>query len=254
MLLLKLSATQIGMFDEAPEAGMGMHFARIDDALGFVLSGRVLLLPYTNGREGQSQSDALSKRLWFDAETRGRRAETLAPASEAEISEESTLIARLADAPLSTRYANATDPLVMCFILNPPGYLPSAPWRPAYVYGHLPFTGITQAGDVFYRCEHWAMSRRVRHTTNDILAGTYGFPASELPFVPTGFAAVGRYALPDLPPACRRYEISPPPGYTLQCGACVPLYGQAGGGVEVMFPKTFPNAFPLPPPTSLPPL
>jgi hypothetical protein len=161
---------------------------------------------------------------------------------------------RDADAPLSTRYANATDPLVMGFILNPPGYLPPAPWRPAYVYGHLPFTGITQAGDIFYRCEHWAMSRRVRHATNDILAGTYGFPASELPFVPTGFAAVGRYALPDLPPACRRYQISPPPGYTLQCGACVPLYGQAGGGVEVMFPKTFPNAFPLPPPTSLPPL
>jgi hypothetical protein len=254
MLLLKLSATQIGMFDEAPEAGMGVHFARVEDGLGIVLSGRVLMLPYAEEGEGKSQSDALSNRLWFGAETRGRRPETLAPTSEAEIAEENTLIEALANAPLSTRYASATDPFVMGFILHPAGYLPPPPRRPTYTYGHLPFSGTTQAGDVFYRCEHWATSQRVRYATNDILARTYGFPASELRFVPTGFAAVGRYALPDLPPACRRYEIRPPPGYTLQCGACVPLYGQAGGGVEVMFPKTFTNAVQLPPPTSLPPL
>jgi hypothetical protein len=239
MLFLKLSETQIGMFDEVPEAGMGMHFAHVDDALGFVLGGRVLMFPQAESHEGQSQSDALSKRLWFNAETRGRRPD---------IAEENTLIAALADAPLSTH------PSVMGFILNPPGYLPPAPRRPTYIYGHLPFTGTTQAGDVFYRCEHWATSRRVRSATNDILAGTYGFPASELSFVLTGFAAVGRYALPDLPPACQRYEICPPPGYALQCGACVPLYGQAGGGVEVMFPKPFNNAVQLPPPTPLPPL
>src|SRR5215831_12422856 len=87
----------------------------------------------------------------------------------------------------------------------------------------------------------------------EILSGTYGFPESELPFVPTGFAAVGRYALPDLPPACRRYEIIPPPGHTIECGASVPLYGQAGGGVEVRFPKTF-TAATLSGPTILPPL
>jgi hypothetical protein len=142
----------------------------------------------------------------------------------------------------------------MGFILNAPGYLPPTPMKPRYIYGHLPFTGTTQAGDVFYRCEHWATSRRVRHATNDVLAGTYGFPASELPFVLTGFAAVGRYALPDLPPACQRYEIAPPSGYTLHCGAAVPLYGQAGGGVEVMFPTQFTNAAKLPPATVLPPL
>ena len=90
--------------------------------------------------------------------------------------------------------------------------------------------------------------------TDEVLAGTFGFPASELNFVPTGFAAVGRYALPDLPPACRRYEITPPTGYTLQCGASVPLYGQAGGGVEVMFPKKFKNAVTIQLPTVLPPL
>jgi hypothetical protein len=83
--------------------------------------------------------------------------------------------------------------------------------------------------------------------------GTYGFPKSERRFVPTGFAAVGRYALPDLPPACRRYEIRPPANYKLKCGAAVPRYGQAGGGVEVMFPKKFTNrVVPIPAPTILP--
>jgi hypothetical protein len=248
MLLLQLSETQMELFDKEPEFGMGVHLASVEDTVGFVLSGRVLMLPNAEGREGQSQSDALKNRLWFGVEAQGRHSETLAAASESEIAEENTLIAALADAP-PTMF-----PFVMGFILNPPGYLPPTPRRPTYIHGHLPFTGITQTGDVFYRCEHWATSRRVRLGTNDILSNTYGFPASELPFVPTGFAAVGRYALPDLPPACRLYEISPPLNYSLQCGACVPLYGQAGGGVEVMFPKAFTNACTLSPPKLLRPL
>jgi hypothetical protein len=137
MLLLKLSAVQIGMFDEA-ESGMGVHFASVED---YTRSGRVLWVPNAEGREGQSQSDALSTSLWFDAQTRRRRPETLAPASEAEIAEQNNLIAALADAPLSTR------PFVMGFILNPPGYLPPTPRRPTHIYGHLPFTGAS------YRCE-----------------------------------------------------------------------------------------------------
>jgi len=260
VLLLKLSDTQRGIFDQSSEAGMGLHLARIGDELGFILSGLVLMFAEANDREGQQESDALANQLWFGPNVRKFGREGVAPrsaeATQQEIQAEEALIEALHDAPLNVRYVSPTDPFVMGFILNPPGYLPPAPPRPGYIYGHLPFSGVTQSGDVFYRCEHWATSRRVRvwSTTNDILAGTYGFPKSELNFVPTGFAAVGRYALPDLPPACRRYEITPPAGYTLQCGACVPLYGQAGGGVEVMFPTTFTNAVSLPSPAVLPPL
>jgi hypothetical protein len=254
MLLLKLSVEQMGIFDEEPEAGMGLHFARIGEEVGYILSSRVLMLPYTEQREGQSSSDALANRLWFGAEARTRLSERSASPTGDDITTENALIAALDDAPRTMRYANAHDPLVLGFILNAPGYVPPTPTRPSYIYGHLPFTGVTQAGDLYYRCEHWATSQRVRHATNDVTSGTYGFPASELPFVPTGFAAVGRYALPDLPPACRRYEITPPAGYRLHCGAAVPLYGQAGGGVEVMFPRRFINACLLPQPTVLPPL
>ena len=55
MLLLKLSPSQIEMFDKAPEAGMGFHFARIGEQVGFILSSRVLMLVDFE----RQQSDAL---------------------------------------------------------------------------------------------------------------------------------------------------------------------------------------------------
>jgi hypothetical protein len=241
MLLLKLSNSQLRSFDEQPEAAMGLHFAEADGRLCLILSGRVLMFPDADGDES---SNRVADKLWF-----GRDAHAVS------LEAETQLLMNLDPAPAEITYLQPTHPLVMGFILNPIGYLPPTPLRPAHIYGHLPFDGMAQANDVFYRCEHWLTSRRVLLGTGEILSGTYGFPESELPFVPTGFAAVGRYALPDLPPACRRYEVRPPPGYTLQCGAAVPLYGQAGGGVEVMFPTRFTNrVLPIPPPTILQPL
>src|SRR2546430_12451648 len=149
-----------------------------------VLSGRVLMVP---GTEGTERSNRFASKLWFHRDPDPISIET-----------ETELLMSLDRAPANVRYLPPTDPLVMGFILNPIGYLPPTLPRPAYIYGHLPFDGVTQATDVFYRCEHWLTSRRVLLRTGEILAGTYGFPESELDFVPTGFAAVGRYALPDL--------------------------------------------------------
>jgi hypothetical protein len=70
MLLLKLSDTQGRIFDESPEATMALHFTQVEDELGFVLSGRVLMLPATKRHEGQEQSGALAKELWFGPEVR----------------------------------------------------------------------------------------------------------------------------------------------------------------------------------------
>ena len=70
MLLLKLSDTQGAMFDELPEADMGLHFPRVEDELGFVLSDRVLMLPVRKRTDGLEQSDTLAKTLWFGPEVR----------------------------------------------------------------------------------------------------------------------------------------------------------------------------------------
>jgi hypothetical protein len=139
----------------------------------------------------------------------------------------------------------------------PRGQLPPTPARPAYIYGHLPFSTVTLNDTVIYRWEAFPTSLRIKRPPvagNTIEADTYAAPASEVPFAPTGFSAVGRFALPNLMPACYRWELQPDPGTSLECGASVPLYGQAGGGVEVRFPKRSLNRCPIADPVFLPPL
>ena len=42
MLPLKLSNEQPKIFDETSEAGMGVHFARVEDELGLFVSDRIV--------------------------------------------------------------------------------------------------------------------------------------------------------------------------------------------------------------------
>jgi len=74
------------------------------------------------------------------------------------------------------------------------------------------------------------------------LAGTYAAPESEVPFVPTGFVAVGRFALPNTLPASFHYLIEAPAGTSVDFGTVAPAFGQAGGGVEAYFASAVTNA------------
>src|SRR5262249_5802416 len=91
MLLLKLSDKQMNEFDEQPEAGMGMHFARFNDKLGFVLSGRVVMFPHEVHPEGSARSQALMKNLWFGPERRKLDPANLSAASDADRKQEDDL-------------------------------------------------------------------------------------------------------------------------------------------------------------------
>jgi hypothetical protein len=107
--------------------------------------------------------------------------------------------------------------------------------------------------DVYYRYEQFSTSVRIDRMAHAVIrTDTYAAPASEKRFTPTGLSAVGRFALPSLLPACWRYELTPTPGTRIFYGASVPLYGQSGGAVEVMFPDPFQNNGAIPPPTVLP--
>src|SRR6266700_2537081 len=147
MLLRRLSETQSEIFDKRPEAAMGFHFAQVDERLCLILSGQVLMFPTT---ESDEKSNSFAERLWFNPGGERLSAET-----------ETQLLAGLDPVREQITYLPPTHTSVMGFILNPIGSLPAPPPRPAYVYGHLPFDGTTQANDVFYRCEHWLTSRRV---------------------------------------------------------------------------------------------
>jgi hypothetical protein len=59
--------------------------------------------------------------------------------------------------------------------------------------------------------------------------------------VPTGFVAVGRFALPNNLPASYRYEIEAPGSTPVDFGTLAPAFGQAGGGVEAYFLKAVVN-------------
>ena len=66
---------------------------------------------------------------------------------------------------------------------------------PSSLVKHVSLT----ANRVFHRFSAFNPDRRVDPITGSFLPGTYAAPESEIPFVPTGFTAVGRFALPNKP-------------------------------------------------------
>ena len=99
-----------------------------------------------------------------------------------------------------------------------------------------------KAPRAFHRFSAFTPDRRVNPLTGDFLPGTYASPASELPFLPTGFAVVGRLALPNNLPASHHFEINAATGTEVDFGTVAPAFGQAGGGVEAFFSKGAKNA------------
>jgi hypothetical protein len=99
-----------------------------------------------------------------------------------------------------------------------------------------------KAPRAFHRFFAFTPDRRVNPLTGDFLPGTYASPASEVPFLPTGFAVVGRLALPNNLPASHHFEISAAIGTDVDFGTVAPAFGQAGGGVEAFFSKGAKNA------------
>ncbi|MFC1924041.1 hypothetical protein ACFLXA_01570 [Chloroflexota bacterium] len=86
----------------------------------------------------------------------------------------------------------------------------------------------------YYRFCAYPYDKRVDKKTGNFFAGTYATTYNDLHFVPSGFAAVGRYAIP-IPTSAQfvsQIITCDPP--TLM-GTSPPNFGQAGGGVEVLF-------------------
>ncbi len=100
---------------------------------------------------------------------------------------------------------------------------------------------ILRENRIFHRFSAFNPDRRVDPLTGDFLPGTYATTESEVPFVPSGFAAVGRFALPNNLPASNHYVIEAPEGITVEFGTVAPAFGQAGGGVEAYFQSAVKN-------------
>lgn len=106
---------------------------------------------------------------------------------------------------------------------------------------------------VFHRFSAFNPDRRVDPTTGNFLPGTYATVDSEVPFVPSGFSAVGRFALPNNLPASHHYVIEASAGTKVSFGTVAPAFSQAGGGVEAFFSNAVINQqSPMMPPSKLP--
>ena len=111
---------------------------------------------------------------------------------------------------------------------------------PVEVVSHGSYPSTTRAGETLVRYSAFWPDRRIR-PDGSVLKGTYATTASDTPLVPSGLAAVGRYALPNPAPAVYSYTLVPPTGTAILCGTCAPLFGQAGGGVEIRIDVPLPT-------------
>lgn len=93
----------------------------------------------------------------------------------------------------------------------------------------------TKSNEIFFRLSAFPNDHRVLNGI--VQKGTYATTVTDIDMVPNGFAAVGRYALPN--PASAKYVnvILPPENTDIVVCTVKPAYNQAGGGVEVYFPK-----------------
>jgi hypothetical protein len=229
MELFRLRDDDQDAFAEAPENGMDLHYAQTRGGDFYLVIGcRVAIL--LNERTYSEPDTSYLYQPWAGSGL----------SDEGRIATFERWLSSLRGAPslITTSAASAAPAFWSAMgMVTPIGTLPPPPPRPASIYGHLPFQVTTGPGALIYRWEAYPTSRRIDRVSYPptIAADTYAAPASEVPFAPTGFAAVARFALPNLMPACFRYELQPAPGTVLECGASVPLYGQSGGGVEVKF-------------------
>ena len=102
-----------------------------------------------------------------------------------------------------------------------------------------PFETKTVANDVFYRLTAFKDDRRVT-PDRGLRPQSYTTTSNDYRMVPSGLAAVGRYALPSPFPAIHLFIIQPPEGTRVAYGTVRPDFGMAGGGVEAYFPDGSP--------------
>jgi hypothetical protein len=97
-----------------------------------------------------------------------------------------------------------------------------------------PFQFNTKPKEQFVRFSAFMKDRRVQ-SDRSLLAGTYVTSERDANFAPSGFAVVGRYALPNIMPAIYRFDIVVPSGTPGLVGTVAPAFAQAGGGVDIEF-------------------
>lgn len=222
-ILLRLDSQTEQQLSSHPETGMGFYvaMARAPNDLAdriYVIAGDNYLLPIVDP-DYFCVSDLLEGTPFPVALT---PPSPPGPVSPAAAGQPMTL------AITSTAWSNVAQ--------LPPGYRPVA--------GAIPLlaTATLGAPTPFYR--YIGSPNDPRFMAGSLARDTYLTCELDRAYANTGFAAVGRYALP-LPVPASYVHIYVLPAHTkLLVGTALPSFGQAGGGVEVKLPAAAPVAAP----------
>ena len=102
-----------------------------------------------------------------------------------------------------------------------------------------PFPLNIKEAENLVRFSAFRNDRRIR-PDGSLLPGTYVTSGRDAGVVPSGFAAVARYALPNPISAINRFDIEVAGGTPGLVGTVLPAFGQSGGGVEIELTKGAP--------------
>lgn len=187
-----------------PETGMGFQIVKTPSGFAAVLEDRSALLCYRD-KEFYDVVDLLGGEPI--PETR-RGAELNVSAALADRATAFTALQGASISPSFTGNAGAV-PLIASYPLR----------RPTIFYRYL-----SSAVDL-------------RYVSGRLSAGTYLTTRLDKTYVNSGFATVGRFALPIPLPASHVIQYELPRGVTIKVGTVPPMFGQSGGGVEVQVPS-----------------
>jgi len=216
--LIRLDEASAEQFANIPEAGMGYHVVegslRSEDKrqLFIVTEGDLFAIP-ADHPDYFSYTDYVQPELSLGTQTRWLE------------SLEGNIRPHQLDINIPSALSNFS---VM------PGYAPTTSSNITSM-GAQPLLGMIHLKNAtnFYRYIWKPNDARFDKNKNELLQGTYLTTENDRNYANTGFAAVGRYALPNPTPACYVFEYRLPAGTNLLVGTVCPNFGQAGGGVEV---------------------
>jgi hypothetical protein len=192
-----LEPDQIRSSLSAEESGMGYQAAEIEKRNGYIVASKVFV-PMNASSRGQ----------WADRVYHTKNLAIVAPQPKFTITGRLTVGRSLFTALASTTFPE----------------------------GKLENETTTEASDVFFRLSAYPDDKRIL-SDRRLAPGSYATTEADLTVVPSGLAAVGRFALPTRISARYLFKITPGAGVKILYGAVIPDFGLCGGGVEVFFPE-----------------
>lgn len=212
-------------FDDMPELGMGFHFGsmRLTESKDAFVEGVIVL----NSQFGLTASEILDVGI-VNGLVKTRMQDRMLSLRDIGDSTD-----RLAPPLFPARSISPSDDVALFkssfghLISNMNSYETRAKMHASPAFPLRP-----NSPERFVRFSAYANDRRVR-PDGGLLPGTYVTSERDAGHAPSGFAVVGRYALPNPISATNRFDITVAGEASGLVGTVLPAFGQAGGGVEI---------------------